>query len=91
MPGEMVASVDWPGTKNAASHRVWLPEAAPAILAELVNDGANSGLVMEAEANRIGALAEGRGPRSNAVASVVRIYLPPDANCLLSPACAASS
>jgi integrase len=31
MPGEPVAGI-WPGTKNAASHRVWLPKPAQALL-----------------------------------------------------------
>jgi integrase len=35
MPGEPVPSQGWPGTKNAASHRVWLPQAAQALIAEL--------------------------------------------------------
>jgi integrase len=35
MPGEPVPELGWPGTKNGASHRVWLPKAAQALLAEL--------------------------------------------------------
>jgi integrase len=35
MPGEPVPALGWPGTKNGASHRVWLPKAAQALLAEL--------------------------------------------------------
>jgi integrase len=31
MPGEVVPDI-WPGTKNGASHRVWLPKAAQALL-----------------------------------------------------------
>jgi integrase len=34
MPGEPVPEIDWPGTKNAASHRVWLPGPALALLPE---------------------------------------------------------
>ena len=30
MPGEPVPALGWPGTKNGASHRVWLPKAAQA-------------------------------------------------------------
>lgn len=26
MPGDPVSNLNWPGTKNAASHRVWLPQ-----------------------------------------------------------------
>ena len=35
MPGEPVPALGWPGTKNGESHRVWLPQAAQALLAEL--------------------------------------------------------
>jgi integrase len=35
MPGEPDPTSGWPGTKNGASHRVWLPNAAQALLAEL--------------------------------------------------------
>jgi integrase len=43
MPGEPVAGI-WPGTKNAASHRVWLPKAAQDLLAAMP-DGNGSGFV----------------------------------------------
>lgn len=32
LPGVPVPNLGWPGTKNSASHRVWLPEAARALL-----------------------------------------------------------
>jgi len=35
MPGEPVPSRQWPGTKNAQAHRVWLPAPAQALLAEM--------------------------------------------------------
>lgn len=35
MPGEPVPSQQWPGTKNAQAHRVWLPAPAQALLAEM--------------------------------------------------------
>jgi integrase len=35
LPGEPVPSLGWPGTKNGAAHRVWLPQPARAILAQL--------------------------------------------------------
>jgi integrase len=41
MPGEPVPSLGWPGTKNAASHRVWLPQPAQALL----GDGEDRGFV----------------------------------------------
>jgi len=40
MPGEPVPSLDWPGTKNGESHRVWLPAPVQALLAELGDGGA---------------------------------------------------
>ena len=33
MPGEPIPSI-WPGTKNGASHRVWIPKAAQALLGD---------------------------------------------------------
>jgi len=39
MPGEPVASLGWPGTKNGATHRVWIPEPARAVLAQLPQSG----------------------------------------------------
>lgn len=42
MPGQPVPAIGWPGTKNGASHRVWLSAPAQAILAELYDD-ADSG------------------------------------------------
>jgi integrase len=41
MPGEPVPGI-WPGTKNGASHRVWLPKPAQAILS---NSAAKTGFV----------------------------------------------
>src|SRR6516225_7029023 len=32
MPGKPVEALDWPGTKNSQSHRVWLPEPAHLLL-----------------------------------------------------------
>ena len=43
MPGNPVPALHWPGTKNGATHRVWLPTAAQTLLTE--QDG--SGLVFE--------------------------------------------
>jgi integrase len=40
MPGEAVPGI-WPGTKNAASHRVWLPRAVQ----QLIGDGNAPGFV----------------------------------------------
>jgi integrase len=39
MPGSPDHKLGWPGTKNGESHRVWLPEAARAVIAE-ADDGA---------------------------------------------------
>ena len=44
MPGDAVPKLGWPGTKNGATHRVWLPAAAVDIIRELT-DGANTGFV----------------------------------------------
>src|SRR2546430_10768133 len=38
MPGKPDAKIGWPGTKSGRTHRVWLPEAARAIIAELTTD-----------------------------------------------------
>lgn len=35
LPGEPVPSLEWPGTKNGMSHRVWLPARAQQIIAEM--------------------------------------------------------
>jgi integrase len=45
MPGDPVPELGWPGTKNGASHRVWLPRAVQEIIAELSDDGTTNGLV----------------------------------------------
>jgi integrase len=39
MPGEPVPTLDWTGTKNGHSHRVWIPAAAQALLAEMPETG----------------------------------------------------
>jgi integrase len=39
MPGRPVPELLWPGTKNGASHRVWLPKAAQTLLAAQDADG----------------------------------------------------
>jgi integrase len=43
LPGDPVPTLNWPGTKNGTTHRVWLPTAAQALLA--AQDA--SGLVFE--------------------------------------------
>ena len=40
LPGDPVPALNWPGTKNGHSHRVWLPAAAQQLLAELPETGA---------------------------------------------------
>jgi integrase len=37
MPGAPDPNMGWPGTKNGATHRIWLPEAIAAIIAELMD------------------------------------------------------
>jgi integrase len=44
MPGAPDAATKWPGTKNAQTHRLWLPQAAQALIAELNTDD-DSGFV----------------------------------------------
>jgi integrase len=44
MPGKPDPNTGWPGTKNGASHRVWLPQPVRDIIAEL-NYGDDSGFV----------------------------------------------
>jgi integrase len=44
MPGEPVAALGWPGTKNGQSHRVWLPKPAQNMITELT-DNAPAGFV----------------------------------------------
>jgi integrase len=44
MPGEPDPKTGWLGTKNSTSHRVWLPKAAQAIIAEL-SEGQTTGFV----------------------------------------------
>lgn len=39
LPGAPVPVLDWPGTKNGESHRVWLPVPALALLADLDDAG----------------------------------------------------
>jgi integrase len=39
MPGEPVRALNWPGTKNAQTHRVWLPKAVQNLIAELEPSG----------------------------------------------------
>jgi integrase len=40
MPGVPVPALNWPGTKNGHSHRVWLPAAAQTLLADMPETGA---------------------------------------------------
>jgi integrase len=43
LPGQPDAATEWPGTKNSASHKIWLPAKVREIIAELGDD--NTGLV----------------------------------------------
>jgi integrase len=45
LPGDPVAASGWPGTKNAANHRVWLSEAAMKVLSELESSDSATGFV----------------------------------------------
>jgi integrase len=48
MPGSPVPSLGWPGTKNAQSHRVWLPQVAR----ELLDDTPTRGFVFSTSRGR---------------------------------------
>jgi len=39
LPGDPVPTLDWPGTKNGMTHRVWLPAAVQALLANMPETG----------------------------------------------------
>lgn len=39
LPGDPVPALGWPGTKNGATHRVWLSKPAQELLAELDGEG----------------------------------------------------
>jgi integrase len=39
LPGDPVPALNWPGTKNKHSHRVWLPAPAQALLADMPEIG----------------------------------------------------
>jgi integrase len=51
LPGEPDASTGWPGTKNGATHRVWLPSAVQEIIAEVV-DTSTTGFVFSSGRGR---------------------------------------
>ena len=51
MPGQPVAELDWPGTKNGESHRIWLSQPAHELLAEL-NDDQTTGFVFTNDRGR---------------------------------------
>jgi integrase len=55
MPGAPDEKLGWPGTKNGESHRVWVPEAAREIIAE-VSEG-STGFVFGSKAIREATLA----------------------------------
>jgi len=38
MPGDPDPEIGWPGTKNGNTHRLWLPEAAQQLLAQMPNE-----------------------------------------------------
>jgi integrase len=52
LPGEAVPALGWPGTKNGANHRVWLPAPVQALLAELGDDDKTTGLVFAGSRGR---------------------------------------
>jgi integrase len=54
MPGAPMPELGWPGTKNGASHRVWLPTPVWEILAEL-DEGNVTGFVFAGASKRLDA------------------------------------
>ena len=46
MPGDPVPSAGWPGTKNGAAHRVWIPKPAVSLIAEVAEEGARAGFLL---------------------------------------------
>jgi integrase len=51
LPGDPVPALDWPGTKNGVSHRVWVPEPALALLDGFFDRG--RGHPMDAKMRRV--------------------------------------
>src|SRR5262249_33226752 len=49
MPGEPMPKLGWPGTKNGATHRVWLSTSVRKLIEELADDGATTGFVFAGE------------------------------------------
>jgi integrase len=49
MPGEPVPALGWPGTKNAMTHRIWLPAPVRDIIADLDDGDATTGFVFAGE------------------------------------------
>jgi len=51
LPGAPLPALDWPGTKNGATHRIWLPTAVQELIAALgdEDDAAASGFVFAGE------------------------------------------
>ena len=52
MPGDPVPALGWPGTKNGASHRVWLPASVQTLIAELSDDDKPTGFVFATSRGR---------------------------------------
>jgi integrase len=49
LPGKPEPDIGWPGTKNAQTHSVWLPEPVRDIIAELVDGDDSTGFVFATE------------------------------------------
>jgi integrase len=52
MPGAPCLEMGWPGTKNSLTHRVWLPQAARDVMAELGSDHETTGFVFSNDGRR---------------------------------------
>ena len=53
LPGEPVPELKWPGTKNAASHRVWLSKPVQDLLTELEDEPTHQGFVFGRPLSRL--------------------------------------
>src|SRR5262249_2681210 len=53
MPGAADKATGWPGTKNHQTHRVWLPEEARNIFAEMTAETEAEGFVFTTEGDKV--------------------------------------
>jgi integrase len=66
LPGAPVPALNWLGTKNGQSHRIWLPKAALALLEDLPEQGLLFAGPLGAAINPARAMAKARGKLAHA-------------------------